>query len=1109
MNMDGNKRLLPQGDYPFANNICKEATASGYDGTPNATPGNYLASSLTGDSSRVDTVIYAHADQYRKKVYYFIYNASGYHQIRVWDKDTNTITLLIEDKTNTNGVSVLNFSLTYPVTSCDIIHRETSEGDLMFFTDGYNPPRKVNINKLTSGYYGGVILDEYLTAAKTPPLNPPTVAYGNDNNRLTNNLRRRLYQLKYRWVYDDFEKSTWSPISDTPLPGNIVNNDNDLDPTFNNYIQVVLKTGNKEVVKIELAVRESIDGLWGDFVLVDELSKSYYSMVNNSEFTYNFYNDSLYPPIDVQESDLLFDYVPKKAKAQCLVNGNVVLYGAITEGYNQISKSDLNVSMTVDVKKNSGTDPGSAGTATLTWETTGTNQYKFTVGSYVSNGWKYKVYYSIAGTVNTYEYISTSLDTPNTIASALFAQVPIIYQHSSSLNTYTMQLPASSPPSYIAYVQVTVSTSYAEIFTNKTWNWYSKYRFGLVYFDEKGRTNGVCSYVNQVSGNNDFEINTPGFSHDTGTPKTPVINATINHLPPSWAVKYMWVRTPNLTYDRFIYYSTCDFIHDTVNNYYYFCLANIEYYYKKNTNFIYNSANVAEGDRIRVICSTVAGFGSTVYTQDYEILGLEEKTYPGSTDKVMYIKTKSALVAPSPAYVANMMVMLYTPKARSTSESDNVFYEFGQAYDIYNDGGVKRHRGQLQDQTSSQGATFYWETGDVYYHRRYMYNNISTASPTMANMMTIDVNFSEQFKSGLSGNGRPQIIDVNAKEQYYPTLVRFSQEYVADSNINGTNRFYYDNQDIYNRSYGDIVKLLEKDKTIRVFQQFKVGVVPVYQQIIKDAIGSDTVSVSDKLLNYIQYYQGDYGAGYHGTAIASNEFADYFVDAYRGVICRLGRDGITPLSSIYKVNNWATDNLTVRNSPTQKIVGCFDKKLQRYVMSFKAAYPYGEDTISFHEPSNSFESFHDFTPDFMVNLGSTFISFVGNGIWIHENETSYCNFYGVQYNPSISVVFNDLPDVKKTFTNVSVVTSGNAWYCTGVATPIGQFSAVPTSLFRKKEDVYHAPLLRDVYSTGSYISGNRLKGNYIEINFRPSSSSTFNNLTMSSVSFIESNKNNR
>lgn len=1107
MNIDGNKRLLPQADYPFANNICKEATLSGYDGTPNATPGNYLAASITGDSSRTDTVIYAHADQFRKKVYYFLYNASGYHQIRMWDKDTNTITVLMEDKTNTGGVAVLNFSLTNPVTSCDIIHRDTSEGDLMFFTDGLNPPRKVNINKLTSSYYSGLILDEYLTTAKNPPLNPAVVSYGNDNTRATNNLRRRLYQLKYRWVYDDFEKSTWSPISDTPLPANVTNNDNDLDPTYNNYIQVVIKTGNLEVKKIEIAARESIEGVWGDFSLIEEVDKSFYSITNNSEFTYKFYNDSLYPPIDVQESDLLFDYVPKKAKSQCLVNGNVVLYGAITEGYDNIPRSSLNVSMTVQNIKNSGADPGTAGTATMTWETTGTNQYKFTVGPYVAVGWKYKVYYSIAGAVSTFEYTSTAVDTVNTVANSLFSQVPVIYQHSYSLNTFTMQLPATSPPSFIATVQVTVVTSPSEIYANRTWNWYSKYRFGLVYFDDKGRTNGVLSYVNQTTDNNDFEINTPAFEHDTNVPKTPVISATINHLPPSWATKYMWVRTTNLSYERFLYYVTCDFIYDSVNNYYYFCLANIEYFYKKNSNFIYTSANIAEGDRIRVICANISGFGSTIYPQDFEILGLEERTITGGTDKVMYIKTKSPQTAPTPSYSTNMLVMVYTPKSLSTKATDNVYYEFGEAYDIYLDGATKRHRGQFQDQTSSQGATFKWEKGDVYYHRRYYYNSI-VSTPSVNTMMVIDSNFSESYKSGLSGNGRPQVIDVNAKEKYYPTLVRFSQEYVDNSNINNVNRFYYDNQDIYNSSFGDIVKFVEKDKTIRVFQKYKVGVVPVYQQIVKDAIGTDSVYVSDKLLNNIQYYQGDYGAGFHGSAIASNEFADYFVDAYRGVICRLGRDGITPLSSIYKVNNWATDNLNVRNSSSHKIVGCYDKKLQRYVMSFKNAAPYGQDTISFHEPSNTFESFHDFIPDFMVNLGSTFITFVGNGIWIHENESEYCNFYETQYEPSIAVVFNDMPDVKKTFTNVSVVCSNSVWYCAGISTSLNQDSSVPAGMFTKKEDVYYAPLLRDNYSySGGATNGDRLKGNYIEITFRPDNPSEFNNLTMSEVKFIESNKN--
>ena len=46
------------------------------------------------------------------------------------------------------------------------------------------------------------------------------------------------------------------------------------------------------------------------------------------------------------------------------------------------------------------------------------------------------------------------------------------------------------------------------------------------------------------------------------------------------------------------------------------------------------------------------------------------------------------------------------------------------------------------------------------------------------------------------------------------------------------------------------------------------------------------------LINKIQYYAGDYGIGDASTSLAWNNFADYFVDNYRGVVCRFSQDGI-------------------------------------------------------------------------------------------------------------------------------------------------------------------------------------------------------------------------
>lgn len=1108
MTMDTNERLVSPSDYVLANDICKEATQTGNDGTPSSTPGNSLiAFTGTEAPSGINTVIFAKADNYRERIYFFIYNSAGYHQIRYYTKSTGIITKLLQDKTDTGNAVVLNFSLSNPITACDIIYRDDVEGDILCFTDGYNPPRKINVLNMLGKYGGLTVTEEMITLAKTPPLSPAVVTYKNDTSRNTNNLRKKLYQFKYRWVYDDYEKSTWSPITDVPVPGGISNNDNDLDPTYNNYIEVKVTTGSVQVKKIEVAVRESSGSEWNDFVMAESLDKTFLSISNGTEYSYSFYNDNLYPPIDLTESNMLFDYVPKLAKAQCLVNGNVLLYGAITEGYPNLNKSSLNVSMTVTTKKNTGTDAGPSSTPSLTSSLTNANYvtgvmtYTITVGSYVELGTVYKIIISSSG-YTTVQYTSIAGDTQTSVVNSLYNLVPPSMQGSLAGGTgFTVLV-----PNYGFITQVSATPQQGEIATSSVWNWSSKYRFGIVYFDEKGRSNGVESFVSKTDTTTDFEVNTPVFTHDTGTPKTPVISASISHTPPTWAKKFMWVRTKNLTYDRFIYYITSDFQSDS--NYYYFSLENIARFKNANSNFNYADAGIVAGDRIRIVCNATAvnsGYGSTYYHQDYEILGIVQRasTISAGTN-IDFIKVKAPVT--SVAFTANSFVMVYTPSSATTSAENSVFFEFSDSYDIYTDGsGNRLHMGMLANQTVSTPATFSWENGDIYYHIR----QIMTTSASASNIYTYkmpDINFSDFYKSSVNSNGRPWAIDINAREVYLPTLVRFSQEYVSYSNINNVNRFMYDNQDIYNRAFGDIVKLVERDKTIRVFQRYKIGMVPVYQQIIKDAVGTENIAVSDRLLNYIQYYQGDYGAGFHPSAIASEEFADYFVDTRKGAICRIGRDGVTPISALYKVNNWSTDNLTVRNSYSNKIYGCFDKKLNRFVLSLESVSGFPAKTISFHEPSNSFEAFHSFIPEFMVTLGVDFVSFKNGGLWIHNNESTYCNFYGVQYTPSITISFNDGIDVKKTFIGISVLSNGNSWYCPDIETPTGQYSYINNSSFVKKEDMWHSPIFRDDNSSLGILSGDRMKGNYILVKLQPSNPSSFNCLTLAEVNYIVSNK---
>jgi hypothetical protein len=223
-------------------------------------------------------------------------------------------------------------------------------------------------------------------------------------------------------------------------------------------------------------------------------------------------------------------------------------------------------------------------------------------------------------------------------------------------------------------------------------------------------------------------------------------------------------------------------------------------------------------------------------------------------------------------------------------------------------------------------------------------------------LQIIESSFNDFYNLTLNSNGRESVIDENAKKVYFPTLIRYSQSYQVNTNINGTNNFLFENYDEYDRSFGDVMRLHVRDRYLKVYQKFKVGNVPILTQIVKDVTGNPLQANTDQLINKIQYYAGDYGIGDASTSLAWNNFADYFVDNYRGVVCRLAQDGITPLSIIYSTNSFFASKLAayrqdLNNGSTADdsvytgnpcIYGVFDAFTNKYIIAMEEINRYSD-----------------------------------------------------------------------------------------------------------------------------------------------------------------------
>ena len=1135
LNLDDAEYRVSNNDYIDALNITKDAQGTGQDKVVSNILGNTLIPYTA--PAGTNKVIGFYADKVRNRAYYFLWNSGGFNSIIYYDLNNQSITTLLKSKTDSNNIDILNFNPSYKVLSINIFYRDI-EGDILFFNDGYNPPKSLNVRNI----YGSNWKLEYLIVAKAPPIMPPQVVYENDTTITINNLRNKLFQFCYRYVYDNNEKSVWSSKSIVPLPQQPSLSLTDNTASNNARISVNFSTGGPDVKAIEISFRETTNSLTSDWYLIKSFDKESLVILDNDIYNFKFYNDAIYIQIDVIESNQLQDWVPQRANAGELANGNVLLYAGILEGYDR-TKMSLGVSQTTQESSFyyeqagllffatvNGNDSGRGTVMNIYLYGTGTNGVDGNVttlnnaaGGYYINSFSsnlatnLSVSYTTSGATSTYS-VSTIL---NGISAAMvlkgYTQVGAIVG-----NKLTMSLASGFVLTSTAFKTIPALDSDNTRFANV---WDSGYQYAIQYFDAQGRTIGAQTSVGGT-------INTPQRDMSISSNGFPQIYLSIFNQPPLYAYYYQVLRSNNTTYNkRLCWISESAFagITSGVNNtrFIYIGIANIQVYNEaisSTQNVV--SYNYTDGDRIKFIRRyDVENNAIALPIQfDYEIVGTQASieynilgdnntyTATGNFLKIRYPNNDIGVDFdfPGTADWQHYEILLYN-YVTNASADQRFFYEFGKQYGIGNPGTDSRFHCGLA-KLSNGGTVVSVTNGDLFYRLRnvpfgdqfefraspqfeigtsttrsetfpitftpaidnlsyriqtqanavvnltgggfpvwastgyFFYNKSNTneqiisidnatfsmsstdistfsvyalictnlipyAAKYTVSLLPIEINdiaadtptsftinkifsvpptgkvyivakssvdtllpctvtiqqfnfnlqvvknkeieiiessFSDNINLITNSNGRPSVIDANAAQTYFPTVIRFGQAYQSNTNINATNRFYYEDFDECDRTFGDVLRLHVRDRYLKVYQQFKVGNVPILTQIVKDVTGNPLQANSNQLINKIQYYAGDYGIGDAATSLAWNNFADYFVDNFRGVVCRLSQDGITPISIINKMNAFFVaktaayrKDLNNRYNPDSIytgdacIYGVFDANTNKYIIALE------------------------------------------------------------------------------------------------------------------------------------------------------------------------------
>ena len=334
-----------------------------------------------------------------------------------------------------------------------------------------------------------------------------------------------------------------------------------------------------------------------------------------------------------------------------------------------------------------------------------------------------------------------------------------------------------------------------------------------------------------------------------------------------------------------------------------------------------------------------------------------------------------------------------------------------------------------------------WETEpkevaelDLYYEASNAYD-ISTHG----NSIELDYHNCYSFANGVESNRirddyNATLISKGVKasstlaEQYNEEIktngLIFSGIFNSTSSVNRLNQFIMAEaitKDI-NPSYGSIQKLDTRDTNVSVLCEDKVLKILTNKDALFNADGNANVTSNRAVLGQAVPYVGEFGISTNPESFAKYGFRTYFTDRARGAVLRLSQDGLETLHT-KGMGDYFSDKLAI----TDVAIGSFDDNKSSYNISLQNKFLRGlDDTVSYKEQVRGWPSRKSYIPENGISLNNVYYTFKNGEMYSHDNEVRN-NFYGVQYSSKVKFIFNETPEVVKSFLTLNYEGSNPYW----------------------------------------------------------------------------------
>jgi len=343
MNKDLDPHFLPDGTYQDAMNIIVGDSESSNNGSAQNLLGNTIVNTSLGltNARCIGALSYE-----SENLIYWLVTSDLADVIYEYNERVGATNVVLYANKGSSTKSLLNFNKDFPVTGINYIN------GLLFWTDNYNPPRRINIARC-KGFANDAFTEEDISVIVKPPISGPIIDLTREGDSIS--LDNRFVYFAYRYKYLDNEYSAlspFSPVSFSPKPFEYdfgVSENVSMVNAFN-IATISFNTGSRNVTEIQLVYRDTYSL---NTYVIDNINKvdKFYS--DNTYYNYTFKNDKVYTILPPDQITRLFDNVPLKAKAQELI-GSRLVYGNYTQFFslNTCSNSSLKPAFSLSLTTN-------------------------------------------------------------------------------------------------------------------------------------------------------------------------------------------------------------------------------------------------------------------------------------------------------------------------------------------------------------------------------------------------------------------------------------------------------------------------------------------------------------------------------------------------------------------------------------------------------------------------------------------------------------------------------------------------------------------------------------------------------------------------------------